>query len=439
MDSVLNNKGFSFSVEIARQGGKNELASRLELLLLMLYSEAGGDIVKCSPTFKPQTLISIERLEQLLSRFGFDDVYKKSEGYIIELGQARVVFLSADLKSSVVGHTAGILLEVDEAQDVDKDKFHKEFAPMASSTNATQVFYGTTWDDFSLLEEMKQANLDLQRKDGIHRHFSFPWEEVAKYNESYGRFVESERQRLGEDHPLFRTQYRLMPISGGGRLFNAVLLALIQGSSGRITIPVKDKTLIAGLDLAGQDQEDDSIMKRSSRRDSVVLSIAELVPSKDKLVQLPSINLVQLYSWQNQSYVSLYGQLVELVKRWGISRLIVDATGMGEPVASFLRNALGSKVESFVFSQVSKSKLGFNLLSFFTSGRLKLFKADSSVEYFSLSKELQLARVVYRPNQSMNFFVDPSEGHDDYLMSLALCVYAAADYQPRAATGSVRE
>jgi hypothetical protein len=39
----------------------------------------------------------------------------------------------------------------------------------------------------------------------------------------------------------------------------------------------------------------------------------------------------------------------------------------------------------------------------------------------------------------MNFFVDPQEGHDDYLMSLALSVEAAAANKPRAARGRIRE
>ncbi len=34
LDSVLGKKGLTFSVEIARQGGKNELSAQLELLLL---------------------------------------------------------------------------------------------------------------------------------------------------------------------------------------------------------------------------------------------------------------------------------------------------------------------------------------------------------------------------------------------------------------------
>src|SRR5207247_2605982 len=49
----------------------------------------------------------------------------------------------------------------------------------------------------------------------------------------------------------------------------------------------------------------------------------------------------------------------------------------------------------------------------------------------------RLAHVAYRPNQSMNFYVDPSEGHDDYLISLALVVEAAQgiETKPRVARG----
>jgi hypothetical protein len=49
--------------------------------------------------------------------------------------------------------------------------------------------------------------------------------------------------------------------------------------------------------------------------------------------------------------------------------------------------------------------------------------------------ELEKARSQYRSNQTMNFYVDPSDGHDDFLMSLALTVEAARDFQPRIAKG----
>jgi hypothetical protein len=108
---------------------------------------------------------------------------------------------------------------------------------------------------------------------------------------------------------------------------------------------------------------------------------------------------------------------------------------MGEAVASFLRNALGSRIGPFKFSQVSKSALGFNLLAAVNSGRLKVYTQDGSQDQRELMFELERARSVCRPNQTINFFVDPNEGHDDYLMSLALCVEAASKIAPRKAMG----
>ena len=127
LDSVQNRLGHTFSVEIARQGGKNELSAMIELTLLTLYMSRGGTSIKASPTFKPQTIISMDRLKRRLDDFGFSGNWRSEMGYIVALGGARCVFLSADESSQVVGHTADILLEMDEAQDISRDKYTKEF------------------------------------------------------------------------------------------------------------------------------------------------------------------------------------------------------------------------------------------------------------------------------------------------------------------------
>ena len=62
LDSVFNGKGLTFSVEIARQGGKNELSAQLEVLLLTLFIPERKNLIKCAPTFQPQTVNSMLRL-----------------------------------------------------------------------------------------------------------------------------------------------------------------------------------------------------------------------------------------------------------------------------------------------------------------------------------------------------------------------------------------
>ena len=441
LDSIENKRGLTLSVEIARQGGKNELSAHLEVLLLTMHMAAGGTLVKCSPTFKPQTVISMTRLKQRLDDFGFEGIWQTEMGYIIRLGSARQVFLSAEESSSVVGHTADVLLEIDESQDVSKDKYTKEFRPMASSTNATTVHYGTTWDDSTLLEQEKQSNLELERTDGIRRHFRYDWQEVARHNPAYLSFVESERARLGEEHPLFRSQYALLPIRSGGGFLSRQQIAQIWGDQSRLERRSNRSSIhVAGIDIAGESEVTEEQQLTVRGRDATVVTIAEVHPPGAALFLDPAIKVVEHYCWIGKKHAELYPQLVDILKNtWNCSCVVIDATGVGEAVASFLRRALGTRVIPFKFTQASKSVLGFNLLAAVNSGRLKVYMADGSDDYRELMFELDRARGVYRPNQTLNFFVDASEGHDDYLMSLALCVQAASGLSPRKAIGTVRE
>ena len=301
LDSVFYHKGLTFSVEIARQGGKNELSARLERILLILNLTQSVQLIKCSPTFKPQTVISMMRLKDRLNDIGLNGAWISEMGYIIRFGEARAVFLSAEASSNVVGNSAHLLLEVDESQDVNPDKYTKEFKPMGATTNCTVVHYGTTWDDSTLLESVKQTNLELEKIDGIKRHFRFDYQEVGKYNPQYLINVEMERQRLGENHPLFLTQYRLLPLHGGGGFLNSRQRAQLQGDHSRESHPnspiVVSSSLvslspasrsrlaarsspvyIASIDLAGEAETGDDTYLQSlhPKQDSTVITIAEL-------------------------------------------------------------------------------------------------------------------------------------------------------------------
>jgi len=436
--SVFQRQGQSISVMMARQAGKNELSAQLELLLLTAHMGWNVDAIKCAPTFQPQARISMRRLWSRLGEAGLAAVCAREEGHIIRVGRARQVFLSAEPQSNVVGHTAQLLLEVDEAQDVDKDKFDKEFRPMAATANATTVYYGTPWDDSTLLEQARETNLELERKDGIRRHYQYDWQAVAECNPAYGRYVEEERQRLGENHPLFLTQYCLKPIAGGGRLFSPSQRAQLQGEHSRRSQPAAGETYVAGLDIGGEASDGQT----ADHHDATVLTIGRLVfPPSDALVQEPRLEVVEHCCFQGERHDLLHGRLVDLLGHvWRARRVAVDATGLGETVARFLATALRpGMVLPVRFSSESKSRLGYQLLAAVNGGRLKTYAQDGSLEHRCFWQEMERARVAYRPNRTMNFFVEPSQGHDDYLMSLALLVEAARDVRPRAARGRLRE
>ena len=439
MESVLRRRGRVFTVEMARQGGKNELSAQLELLLLTLHMASGGGLVKAAPTFLPQAVISMQRLKQRLDDAGYGGVWSPEQANGIRLGRARQLFLSAEPSANVVGATASVLLEVDEAQDVESDRFAKAFRPMGASTNATTVLYGTPWDRHTLLEEMAQEGRDLEQRDGVRRHFRFDWERVAAHNPLYRLYVESERARLGEEHPLFRTQYRLLPVAGGDGLFTAGQRAQLQGDHARLPAPVAGRTYVAGLDLAGEPwgdrPEGDG---RAERRDATVLTIGavDFVDSTG-LAPEPRLRIVEQYWWRGEPHHALAPRLADLLRRvWRCRRVVVDATGVGAGVASLLTKALGGAVEPIVFTQASKSRLAFEPLAAVNTGRLQMYAPDGSRECQEFWREAEMAQARYRPNQTVDFFVSPSQGHDDFLVSAALLV-KAGERQPRIARGRV--
>ena len=136
------------TVEMARQAGKNELSAQLEAYLLTLYQRQGGQLVKAAPTFAPADhqhppAVGAHPEQPLDGRHGGARAF----GNQIRLGKAGVLFFSAAPGANVVGATASLALEFDEAQDIAIEKREKDFYPMGSTTNATRVYYGTAWDD----------------------------------------------------------------------------------------------------------------------------------------------------------------------------------------------------------------------------------------------------------------------------------------------------
>ena len=443
LDSVFNQRGLTFTVEMARQAGKNELSAYLQMVLLLRNSARGGSIVKAAPTFQPQALISIQRIMRRLEENGLSSISHLEKGNILHVGRCRATYLSAHPTSNVVGQTADLLLEIDEAQDVSPDKFNRDFRPMAASQNATTVLYGTAWRSDSLLEQVKASTpsaISERAYDptAAKRHFRYDWQDVAQHNPPYGTFVEAERQRLGEEHPLFRTQYALLPLDETTRLFNGGQLAQLQGDHARQDTPRPGAVYVAGLDLAGAPvaiSEPEWGASGAVARDETVLTIGEVVAAEHG--GEPQIRVVQHYRWRGAPHGALTEQLTDLLKNvWRVRRVAVDATGIGEPTAAALHRRMGQAVQPIIFTQQSKSRLGFELLALVNGGRLRLYSDDQSPESAAMRHQLRHAQAEHNANRTMNFYVPEREGHDDFLISLALLARASADEGgPRRAIG----
>ncbi len=460
--SVERRDGAIFTVMMARQMGKNELSAQLEAWLLRALQGEEASLVKASPTFRPQGMLSKRRLRMVLSRIKERDpaglAWREREGHIIQVGEALIAFYSADDGANVIGATASPLLEIDEAQDVSEEKYLRDFRPMGASTNATTVLYGTAWNGETLLERQRQHNLELEARaarlagtrhapDGpVRRHFAFPWMVLAESNPYYRAHVEAEIERLGAAHPIIRSQYALESLAERDRLLTSAQLAQLRGTHERQHNPPltgeRPARYVAGVDVAGADEGvetgDGRRLLAHPERDATVVTIAEVRPEEGGS-GFAAIRLVNHYAWIGMDYREQYQRLRDLLRTvWNCARVAIDASGIGAGLAAWLIEALGDDtVQAQTFTRESKSKLGWELLAAVNTGRLKMYADDGSPESRHFWDELRLARSVHLSNQQLNFFVPDGEGHDDYLISAALCVHAAGDFNPPAASNLI--
>ncbi len=370
--SVLNCPGLSFVVIFPRQSGKNELQAQLQAYLLTLFSSQRAEIVQISPTWKPQSANAMYRLEAVLNgNLLIRDRWEKHFGHVYQVGSARISFLSGSPTANIVGATADTLLSIDEAQDIQVEKFDKEIAPMAASTHATRVFWGTAWTSNTLLAREEQAALAHQRIDGIRRVWRLSCEEVAVEVPAYGAFVAEQVGRLGRNHPLVRTQYYSKDIDAAGGLFTPQRLNLLRGMHPAQVMPARGQMYVMALDVAGEDEEGGQPLSTGSTpaRDATALTIARVDLAACN--PLPSYQIVHRRLWVGTRHSELFSDILHIAGDWSVRYLVCDATGVGAGLTSFLARALGPKVIPFVFSSKSKSDLGWSFLSLIDSGRLQ--------------------------------------------------------------------
>jgi len=284
--AVRAGRGESLCVVMARQSGKDELLAQVIVFLLLNAQFTGGEIVVATPSLSTQGEIGMARVEARLAEAeAFAQGFAR-HGHTIQVRNARARFLSAGPDANVRGATASLLTIANEAQDIALDRWDAVFDPMGASTNSPTVFSGTVWTSDTLLaREMGRAQMGerFHHKDtkaqrtqrdrqgfvignreegGSHdapctaapdrpRLFMADWETVAAEVPAYGARVRRRIAERGLDDPFVRTEYRLLPLAGGGRLLDAGRLAQMHGDHPRIRAAVAMHTYALLVDVGG--------------------------------------------------------------------------------------------------------------------------------------------------------------------------------------------
>lgn len=454
-----------FAAVFSRQSGKDEMLAQLCAWLLVRNSRLGGQVIIALPSLDPQGLIARDRLLARLAMprlRAIGIVPRVRDGRIVQVGRASAHYVSASPMANARGLTASLLLVANEAQDIDPRRWDAVFAPMAASTNAPSLFMGTIWTAETLLSRQLSYFQTLEQRDSRNRRYLVPWRDVAAELPEYGVYVERQIAQLGADHPFIQSEYELIELDSDGGLFPPVRQAQMQGEHPPLDRACPGETYAMLLDVAGEEEESTdpgSTYQPDSKRDSTALTVVRVVTGDGR----PRYEVVQRYLWTGVPHTRLHQQISDLARNvWKARYLVVDATGIGAGLSSFLRDALGERtVIPFVFSASSKSKLGWDFLGIVDSGRFRDYRVDGPHPPFSspntggggenktqandsyaLSdvfwKQVRACRYQVRPgpNRLLSWEVPDARTHDDLLISAALvAVLDEQDWRPRTARG----
>jgi len=223
------------------------------------------------------------------------------------------------------------------------------------------------------------------------------------------------------------------------------------------------------IDVGGEEESGGGQLSffTPTRRDSTALTVVE-VDLESRSDGLPVYRVVDRRIWTGVRHTTLHDTLVDLARSvWKASWVVVDATGVGAGLSSFLRNTLETnrgpvpaiRVEPFIFTATSKSRLGWDFLGLIDSGRFKEYSdahgdrhpgakwKDDGAKHLNPSDPItadyyaQLRATTYEvlngPGNVLRWSVPTRDGHDDLVISAALtAVLDGFNLRPRIARGT---
>jgi hypothetical protein len=182
------------------------------------------------------------------------------------------------------------------------------------------------------------------------------------------------------------------------------------------------------------------------RRDATALTVVEVEPRPG---ELPLYRCVDRKLWLGTKHTALHAQILALAGHWHAAWIVVDATGIGAGLASFLAaarpaNRTGCGVIPVIFSLKTKSEMGWNFVAAVETSRYRDYLDDGEPDTRQFWYEVEHCQyeILPGPGERIKWGVweSPSydgaiaRGHDDLLISAALCTIL--DNQDWTGTGS---
>jgi len=396
-------------LEIGRRWGKSRFAL-WELIKRFLESkdiEVGADLVPpfhawiVTPNF-PQARQIWNELMAFFPRDFISPAGVKQDAWLIHLkGNEKRAWGQIEVKSAHDPdslQTAGLdFLWVSEAQDI-SDKAFEKLLPTLRSPG--RLGYGIFEGIPALYPDhwFRRAFVAGERGERGFDSFKATSFENPLLTEEQKAEIEADKELLPER--VWRRMYMAEFSESAGYFTN--IDANIAGDP--MQGPIPGARYIAGLDLGRK--MDPSVM--------VIMDASER-------------KMVHYQGWDDGTeWVTQREHVARLVEEWGIERLCIDATGLGDVFTAELVN-VGIPVEPFIFHQASREHL---------LQQLVVALERQTISFFNEKRLLrQLRAFQYRKLPGGRYKAEAPPGeHDDAVFALALALEVADSSHPAASS-----
>ena len=398
---VRAHQGGVMPILMSRQSGKNDIAANLQRRHLFRHqlSLLPRIWIRTAPTIRPQIVNSKKRLREMLKLSSknlighpiFENARLiKEEGYIWRLGNASVEFISSGPQANVVGATASECLDMDEAHKIDKAKFDEDFAPFTANTAAATLLWGVAANGLDTIEAYRLKNIE----DGHPElNLFYPCEIWMEIHEPYRIHVEDRINALGYDHPIIKTQYRLMSVAAEGSFMSpAHVRGILSGDHPRERRPRPGKRYEIVVDVAAgnEDFNPDSVIEGNEETDtdSAVIWVYEVTDLLTPNGIFPIIHLVNLTWSTGASLPAFEKEVDETIEFWGAEKITIDAIGVGRQIAESMAAKYGThSVNVYTATSTSVSQDCFDLLARLNFNSVHMFENDGSPEWAEFERQ----------------------------------------------------
>ena len=246
---------------------------------------------------------------------------------------------SAAIQSKIEGASWHLIIG-EEAQDINAFVWRKSIVPMGASTAASFVHIGTCNMVRSAFYDKCQANarLDAKQKDqALRLHFQYDYEVASKYNVWYRLHIQKKMAELGFDSDEFRLSYRLHWILERGMFVEPSMFDLMGKNYSPVTYD-STNPVVASIDVGKSES-------------STVVTVISPDYTKGRLITEGDYRCFKrILNWlqiTGDDYVSQIGQIHDFLDNYrNLKKLIVDATGVGAPVADMLADYYKEQIET---------------------------------------------------------------------------------------------